>query len=105
MTFIYFIQYLVIYKALCTFEQRKDYNLTVQENLSEKDDELLQCSRWLQQSQRTAPTRNGKKNPISLLSPWTLVKKGREKYNSYYISQLLSGFMIYIEDKACYCAF
>lgn len=30
---------------------KEDYNLTVQENLSEKEDELLQCSRWLPESQ------------------------------------------------------
>lgn len=48
--------------------KKRDYNLTVQRNLSEKEDELLQCSRWLQQSQANTalPTRKGKKNPISL---------------------------------------
>lgn len=103
-TQIYIIQYLKTYYTFCTFIQKRNYNLTVQENLSEKEDELLQCSRWLRQSQATSTEQEGQKNPIS---PFTvdIGEEGREKYNSYYISQLLSGFMIYISDTKCYCAF
>lgn len=63
----------IAYSA-CSYKTR-EFNLTVPRNLSEKEDELLQWSRWLQQSQANSTDLKGKKSNFSLF----ILDTGKER--------------------------